>query len=727
MFQFFVPISKVQKDRAIMRETDLRVAVYTRRGLILNLLVFSLCLIFGNFQVHEHNTAIVLMAGLLVSTLWRSYYLFRFDALYSRAPSRWRNQYFLASCLGAAWWSVILVTLTWKLGMRNETLIMWLYSVVFYSSVAAVFSPYKQFLTLYLFIGQIPAAITAIFLGNVEGVLYGFIMITFYLMLVYQGGVSFTAYWDRFEANFALRERASGLETENRSSQAKLDLKDEFLTNLGHELRSSIGDVLETLSSIDDSHLTEHQKELLSMAITDTGRQIDLVNNVVDFSRISNRSVTLDPVEFDLVRVIERFIQEASLSAHQQGVELYYTIDPNMPLRVRGDVLRLNQILGALMAHALRSKRIEHVYVEAHFEQGVSDDGLLTLIISDREKFQSEDDSKQNKESQESMQGIGLSIAKGLSECMGGNLNLLTDKHFGKRINLAVKLQVISQEEHHLGEEHRLEGKTVLLIDLPESSASFLANEITFWGMKTYVAQGREQALLRLREASAEKPVDLVLIYTRLGSMASLVLSRELAEMPEFTQLKQILAMSRIQSETPDIREHLSDYPQVTVIEKPVMRKRLYDVIVRRLLNEAPTFDEHDRGRPLGNLMGRRILVVNNHRVDQMIISAMIKKMGCYCQLAHSGNEAIDIIAQENFDVVLMDFDEKEHGNLVAVKQIREREKDNKGQDHIPIIAVTTNDLDAASSEFLEAGMDDFISKPIRFDELKTRITRWVQ
>jgi hypothetical protein len=122
MFHFFVPVTKVQKDRAIMRETDARVAKYSRRGLILNFIVFVLCLAFGDFQEKEHNLAIVLVTGLLLVTLVRSYYLFRFDTLYARAPTRWRNQYFFASCLGAAWWSVILVTLTWVQGMRDVAL-----------------------------------------------------------------------------------------------------------------------------------------------------------------------------------------------------------------------------------------------------------------------------------------------------------------------------------------------------------------------------------------------------------------------------------------------------------------------------------------------------------------------------------------------------------------------------------------------------------------------------
>lgn len=724
VFNFFIPNSKVQKDRQVMRETDMRVAKYTRRGLILNLLVFSLCLLFGNFQVHEHNTAIILLVGLLISTLWRGYYLFRFDALYSKGPSRWRNQYFFASCLGAFWWSVILVTLTWKLGMKNETLIMWLYSVVFYSSVSSVFAPYKQFLTLYLFIGQVPAALTAIFLGSVEGVLYGFIMITFYLMLVYQGGVTAQAYWERFEANFALRERASGLENQNRSSQAQLDLKDEFLSSLGHELRLSISDVLSTLSSIDDSQLSERQKELLSVAISDTARQIDLVNNVVDFSKISNKSLLLEPIEFDLVRVLEKFIQDSSLSAHQAGIELYYSFDAQMPLRVRGDLLRMNQVLSGVMSHALKSSRIDHIYVEAHFTQGNSNEGILSLMLSDREKV---DSHQANLEKQGDLPGIGLSIAKGLAECMGGNLQFSYNRERGKRITITLKLDVISQEEHHLGEEHRLEGKDILLVDLPESSANFLAGEIAFWGMKTYVAHGREQAMLRLKEArDNNRPVDIILIYTRLGSAASMILSRELISMPEYAQVKQILAMSPIQSETTELQEYLIENPLISVIEKPVMRKRLYDVLVHKLLNEHPGLDEHDLGRPLGNLQGRKILLISHHRVDQMILAAMLKKMGCYMQITQTGNDALAILQQEKFDLLIIDCDQAERKNLAAIKKIREQEQSSHETQPLPIIAMTASELDTADESIAESGVDDFVVKSIRFDELKTRILRWL-
>ncbi len=727
MFHFFVPASKVQKDRAIMRETDARVAKYSRRGLILNFLVFVLCLAFGDFEKKEHNTAIVLVTGLLLVTLVRSYYLFRFDALYARAPTRWRNQYFFASCLGAAWWSVILVTLTWVQGMRDETLVMWLYSVVFYSSVANVFAPYRHFLTLYLAIGQIPAAITALFLANTDGVLYGAIMLMFYVMLSHQGKVTSLAYWERLEAHYALRERAQGLENEKRSSQAQIELKNEFLVNLGQEIRASISDVMGTLSLIDDSQLSEHHRELLTTANKAAGRQIDLVNNVVDFSKITTKTLVLDEVEFDLRRVLEKFVQDFTLDAHQQGVELYYMFDPNMPLRVKGDVARLNQILATLLNHTLKASRIEHVFIEARVHQEQDDFGELQVIISDSEKNVAGENDPDAHESDHV--GIGLAICKGLAECMGGSIHLRENKNRGNRIFINVALQIVSHEERRFGSEQKLRGKRALLVDLPESNSNALADEINAWGMSTIVVTGQEQAISRLIEqAKAEIPFDLVLIFTKLNNMNGLALSREIVAHPEIAAVKQIIAMSILQSDSPEMRLHLRSYPQVCVIEKPIMRKRLHDVAIQKLLNV--NLDEErkpfDRDSALLAVVPR-VLLVEDHRVDQMVISAMLKKLGCYVQIAQNGSEAVEIVEKERFDLVLMDYDMKEEDSLRATQKIRDYERATHSLRHLPVVAVTAAQLETNQDEYLTAGMDDYIAKPIRYDDLEVRLQRWLE
>jgi len=726
MLHFFVPATKVQKDRAIMRETDARVAKYSRRGLILNFIVFVLCLAFGDFQVKEHNLAIVLVTGLLLVTLVRSYYLFRFDSLYARAPTRWRNQYFFASCLGAAWWSVILVTLTWVQGMRDETLVMWLYTVVFYSSVANVFAPYRHFLSLYLAIGQVPAAVTAVMLGTAEGALYGCIMLMFYVMLSHQGKVTSLAYWERLEAHYALRERAQGLENEKRTSQAQIELKNEFLVNLGQEIRSSISDVMSTLSLIDDSQLSEHHRELLATANKATGRQIDLVNNVVDFSKITTKTLVLDEVEFDLRRVLEKFVQDFTLDAHQQGIELYYSFDPTMPLRVKGDVARLNQILATLLNHTLKASRIEHVYIEARFHQEQDDLGELQVIISDSEKnVAAENDSDAHESNQK---GIGLSICKGLAECMGGSIHLRENKNRGNRIFINVTLQVVSHEDRRFGSEQKLRGKRALLVDLPDSNANALADEINAWGMSTVISAGQEQTLAKLREQAASNAAfDLVLIFTKLNSMNGLALSREIAAHPDIADVKQIIAMSILQSDSPEMKLHLRSHPQICVIEKPIMRRRLHDVAVQKLLNvnnddERKTYEKDT----LGLVVMPRVLLVEDHRVDQMVISAMLKKLGCYVQIAHNGSEAVEILEKERFDLVLMDYDMKEQDSLIATQKIRAYERANNSIKHLPIVAVTAPQSDS-DQDVLTAGMDDHISKPIRYDDLESRLQRWLE
>jgi CheY-like chemotaxis protein/signal transduction histidine kinase len=727
MFHFFIPATKVQKDRAIMRETDARVAKYSRRGLVLNFIVFILCLAFGNFEEKEHNLAIVLVTGLLLVTLGRSYYLFRFDTLYARAPTRWRNQYFFASCLGAAWWSVILVTLTWVQGMHGETLVMWLYSVVFYSSVANVFAPYRHFLSLYLAIGQIPAAITAILLGTAEGALYGCIMVVFYIMLTHQGKVTSFAYWERLEAHHSLRERAQGLENEKRNSQAQSALKNEFLVNLGQEIRSSISDVMSTLSLIDESHLSEHHRELLATANKAAGRQIDLVNNVVDFSKITTKTLVLDEVEFDLRRVLEKFVQDFTLDAHQQGVELYYSFDLDMPSRVKGDVSRLNQILATLLNYTLKSGHLEHVYIDARFLHEQDDFGQLQVVISDSEKnITAGNDSDVNETKQK---GIGLSICKGLAECMGGSIHLREDKIRGNRIFINVALKVVAHEEQQLGADHRLRGKRVLLVDLPESNTNFISGEVSSWGMVTGVTTGQEQATAKLREHVASgSPFDLVLIYTKLNSMSGLALSRSITALPEIASVKQIIAMSILQSDSPEMRAHLRSNPQIIVIEKPIMRRRLYDAAVQKLLNVSVDDERKAVEKDIHRTSTTpRILLVEDHRVDQMVISAMLKKLGCFVKIAQSGLEAVEIVEKERFDVVLMDYDMKEQASIIAAGKIRDYERMTHSLHRLPIVAVTAAQSDADQEVYLSAGMDDHISKPIRYDDLDARLHRWLE
>jgi signal transduction histidine kinase/CheY-like chemotaxis protein len=719
MLQFFTPENKIQKDRLLMRDTDSRLAKYSRRGLILNFIVFVLCLFFGEFAEKEFNTAIVLVTGLLLVTLVRSYYLFRFDTLYARAPARWRNQYFFASCLGAAWWSVILVTLTWVQGMRGETLVMWLYSVVFYSSVSNVFSPYRRFLTLYLGIGQLPAAITAIALGTVDGLMYGCIMLTFYLMLIYQGRMASIAYWERLETHVALRDRAQGLEVEKQHSQAQIQLKNEFLVSLGQEIRESIGDVMGTLARIDENQLSEHHRELLAAANKAAGRQVDLVNNIVDFSKITTRTLVLENVEFDLRRNLEKLVQDFSLDAHQQGIELYYSFDVNLPLRVKCDVARLNQILAALLHHTLKYSRLEHVFVEARFLQEQDDMGQLQVVISDNEKGASDSGARETVQKE-----IGVAISKGLAECMGGSIHVREHKHHGKYLIINIPIQVISHEEHRLGWEQKMRGKRILFVDLPDNNAHTLQEEVRSWGAEVSSVKGRDALLERLNSTVASGQMsDLIVIVSRLDNMNALALSQAVVSVPAYAATKQIIAMSILQSDTPEMRQHVRAHPHITVIEKPIMRKRLYDVALHKLfgtgLEQSASIE-----RRLLSVDSPRALLISGQRVDQMVTSAMLKKMGCYVQTVETMSAAIEGIAQESFDVVLIEQDASDALDEHALHKFRHHIEQHASR-YVPMVAIASHHPDGAVDPVVEE-LDDVIYKPLRYDEMVDRLTVWL-
>lgn len=738
MFDLFTPCSKVQKDRQVIHDTDARVAKYSRRGLVLNFLVFAFSLAFGDFFYRETNLAVVLVTGLLLVTLLRSYYLFRFEALYSRAPKRWRTQYFLASFLGAVWWSVILVSLTWVLGMREETLIMWLYTVVFYSSVANVFAPYIQFLKIYLFIGMIPAAVTAMALASIDGYLYAAIMVLFYMMLVHQARVNGNAYWERLEANHVLHERARGLEHEQKSSRAAIELKNEFLVNLGHEFRVSLNDILGTLSLVDEADLSDRQRDLLKMATKAGERQLDLVNNVVDFSKITTKSLELDESVFDLRRLVAKLVQDFSSEAHQQAVELNYLLDAELPSRVRGDAARLRQITATLLGHAIKFSVTGNVFVEVTYAENRGDDGELQIVISDSHYHRTDeakaeiDETRLSEAEQTGRVGIGLAISKGLAECMGGSVHLLKSPSGGNRLVINVRLQTISHQGKVLGSDQKLRGKRLLLVDLPDRVALNLVDELGNWGVLGQTVYGYEQAVSRIDECDkAGEPIDLVLIYNRLNSFNALALSKELAQEESTQELRQVIAMSVLQRDTEEVQEHLARFSQVSCLEKPIMYKHLYETLCKRLLSGScevePAVALAEPVLPVTDGPGvPRVLVVEDHRVNQMVASGMLKKLGCYVQLVSSGPEAVAILEKERFDLVLLDSELPEDSGVRAVHDIRELEKATNSRRRVPVIAMAPDLSEEQISELFSAGYDDQLAKPLRYEALQGRLQRWL-
>ncbi|TQV81265.1 response regulator [Exilibacterium tricleocarpae] len=731
--QLFVPQSKVQKDRKVMRDTDSRMAKYSRRGIVLNFLAFLLCLGAGSFLELAQELAMVLLLGLLLITLVRGYFLFRFDALYPRAPARWRNQYFIVSFIGAAWWSFILVSVTSVVGMRNETPLLWLYTVVFYSATANAFAPYRQFVTYYQFIGQVPAAVAALLLGTPEGYLYGAMMLVFYLMLYHQGRGVCDAFWDRLEANYTLKQKAESLEEEKRDTQATVELNNEFMTNLGHEFRTSLNDVIGALSLLEDSQLTPKQRDLLTLAEKASERQLHLVNNVMDFSRITARELVLDVSVFNLRRHIETIIAEVASEAHQQGVALNHIIDPALPMRARGDAERLGQMLSHLISNAVKFSERGEVTVEAGFKFSGADEGELSVTVSDEgQAIQIADEEEMfdafaTADTTNAGTGLGLAICKGLAECMGGSVGTRREEQ-GSSLWLKVRLQLAGEQPQVLVTNPKLKGRRILLVGTPAKIVDSTLQELESWGLAPEAVDSHETALRRLDAASdSEHPFDAVLIYNQLQRLDGLTLSNTLCRDTRLADLKQILVITALQSEDDDLRALLAAQPQVSTLTRPLFRQPLHDLL-NQLLFDTAAADKAaaSAGHNHSQGLGQTVLLVEDHRVNQMVAEGMLKKLGYGVKVANNGREALDLLAGAEVDLVLMDCQMPEMDGFVATQRIRNLEARGTEDRHIPIIAMTAHAAEGDETRCLAAGMDDYLPKPVRYDQLESRLKRWL-
>jgi CheY-like chemotaxis protein len=466
-------------------------------------------------------------------------------------------------------------------------------------------------------------------------------------------------------------------------------------------------------------------------------RQLDLVNNVVDFSKITTKSLELDESVFDLRRLVAKLVRDFSLEAHQQGVELNYLLDPELPSRVRGDAARLRQVTATLLGHAIKFSVTGNVFIEVSYAGSEDDMGELQAVISDSHYHRTDeakaevDESRLQEAEQTGRVGIGLAISKGLAECMGGSVHLLKTPAGGNRLVINVRLQTISHQGKTLGADQKLRGKRLLLVDLPDRVALDLESELNNWGVHANTVYGYEQAVTLIDEESKSgEPIDLVLIYNRLNSFNALALSRELAATETTAALKQVLAMSVLQRDTDEVQQHLEHYPQVSCLEKPVMYKQLYDAVCQRLLSspsaEVPSDTVLEPVAPVLDVPGtRRILVVEDHRVNQMVASGMLKKLGCYVQLVGNGPEAVAILEKERFDLVLLDSELPDNAAVSAVHKIREHEKAANSR-RVPIVGMIPELTDEQVNQLLAAGFDDQVGKPLRYEALEGRLQRWL-
>ncbi|GLS28118.1 response regulator [Marinibactrum halimedae] len=714
MLQLFEPVSKVQRNRNIMRETDARVAKYSRRGLLMSVSVFILTLVLGDFYGKATNLAIFLTSVLFLITIGRGYLLFRFETLYPKAPARWRNMHFCAAFAGSMWWGVILSSLTIVLGFQPETNFLWLYTVVFYASICNVFAPYQRFLNIYLFIGLIPVALSSFSLFSLDGYLYGTVMLALFLLLRNQGNLVSRTYWERLEANYALRQKANILEIEKRDSQAAADLSHSFFVSLSDEFRASLNDIVGALSVISHGDdVTSRQRTLINIAEKASDRQLQVMNSVMDYSKIKANKLLVENTVFNLPKLLETLFNEKEPEAEVLGKELAVNYSASIPTRVRGDSIRLAQLITALLDRALGMSRGVELTVNINFDTTSENQSNLLINIQDDDEEQSPTD----QETQAHDNAFSFNMSKHLAVAMGGGMGIKDLDNFVFWIR--VPLEPVSNQSFVKQYESKFHGETTLVVNPPAKIEEELVDVLKQWGLKPRLV-GTNESVKDVIQHCQEmaQPAQIAVVFSRKDSLTAVAVSEQITDADTQQDIYQFLVVSHLQAQSDILNDHLQQHPLTAMIQKPVTQDKLYNAIADKFKNNAANVGH----------VGSHALLIDDNSVDQLVVSKMLEKMNISVDIAAGATDGLKRLQSTHYDLIFLSChlngcSECEDSFNLAGKI---HAANDAAQRRIPLLGMTTQKSDQQDRLCLTSGMDDTIAKPIRREELKKSIDHWL-
>jgi two-component system sensor histidine kinase/response regulator len=522
-------------------------------------------------------------------------------------------------------------------------------------------------------------------------------------------------------------------------------LKSQFLANVSHEVRTPIHAVVGLLGLLLDTNLSPEQRDLVNSARGSADSLLTIINNILHVSRLESGKLSVSVADFDLVTTIERIVEVMQIAAHEKRLRFEAKYDPDLPTIVRGDPGRFRQIINNLLSNAIKFTEHGDITMKVTLEKETETHQLIKVAVTDsgpgidpesrRLLFQPFTQLDGSASRMHEGVGLGLAISRQLVELMGGIIDVESAPGHGSTFWFTLPFEKrVTERLAIAGSKLAFPGARVLLVDASETNRKLVHHFLGSWGMRGRTAANSAEALERLRtEATLGDPYRAIVFDLHMPQESGLELARAIRRDPSIAETGIVLMTSL--GEAIDDGE-FRDAGVSAYLAKPVDKSELFDCLRAAMAKElkhmpdlaerftAPLASPRVSVGPVSKEARSklRILLAEDKPLNQKLTLSQLHSLGYSADAVANGSEVIDATREKHYDLILMDCQMPLMDGYEATIELRKREGEGR---RTRIIAMTANALEGDREKCLAAGMDDYLSKPTRREDLDAALNRW--